>query len=151
MPEAQRVQIQGYTNSHGAYYRTSQALKELVEKGVLELVREDTTNWRVFMESFEDKGVQAEPSKLRDLVDCKARKRATLVRYYLLLLANMSASTKTCNKEGTWFARQLGVSPNSIATYNRYLEELKIIYVHRPKGRYKSNICARYEDRGRVR
>jgi hypothetical protein len=146
-------QIQGYTNSHGVFYKTSQAIKELAEKEVLDIAKEDAVNWRIFMQSFEyprNECVEVEPEALRNIMDCRVRGKASVLRYYLLLLANISSSSKTCTKEQTWFASQLGISPKSIATYNKYLEELKLIYVYRPTGMYVSNVYGRYEDRERV-
>ncbi len=78
-------------------------------------------------------------------MDCRARGKATVLRYYLLLLANISPSRKVCIKEEGWFAKQLKVSANSIATYNGYLENLKLIYVYRPAEMYLSNVYGRYE------
>lgn len=141
-------QIQGYTNSHSVFCKTTRAIEELAENKVLEIAREDTTNWRIFMQSFKPikgKYVLVQPEALRSIMDCRARGKATILRYYLLLLANISPSRKVCIKEEGWFAKQLNVSSKSISTYNEYLEKLKLIYVYRPAEMYLSNIYGRYE------
>ena len=146
-------QIRGYTNSHSVFCRTTQAIEELAEKGILKIAREDATNWRIFMQSFKPirgRYVLVDPDALRSIMDCRARGKATVLRYYLLLLANISPSRKVCIKEEGWFAKQLKVSPKSIATYNEYLETLKLIYVYRPAEMYQSNVYGRYENMRQV-
>ncbi len=140
-------QIKGITKSHSTYDTIATAIKNLISKGVLIITQENSKCWRIFMQSFEvpENGgfVKVDAEALRDIMDCKARGKAKLLRYYLLLLSYMHP---TCKKEMTWFAQELGTSTRTISTYNHYLEELKLVKVSRADHFYEANTYSRYED-----
>ena len=140
-------QIKGITKSHSTYDHMALAIKKLIKKGALVITQENSKCWRIFMQSFElpEEGgfVKVDAEDLRSIMDCKARGKSKLLRYYLLLLSYMHP---TCKKEMTWFANELGTSVKTISTYNQHLEELKLIKVKRSDQLYDSNTYSRYKD-----
>lgn len=139
-------QIKGMTKSHSMYCKTAQAIKGLIDKGVLLITQENSQCWRIFMDSFklpvEGGFVKVDADDMRSIMDCRARGRAEILRYYLLLLAYMHP---TCQRDEGWFAEQLGVSTKSIMTYNRYLQELELIKVEKSADKYGVNTYSKID------
>ena len=147
-------QITGITKSHSTYEKMAKAIKGLISKGMLMVTQENSKCWRIFMDSFKlpEQGgfVKVDAENLRMVMDCQARGKATVLRYYLLVLSYIHPGTKVCMRSEDFFAEKLHVSVKSIMTYNKHLENMKLIYILRSRDRLVPNLMGRYEDKDAI-
>jgi len=148
-------QAYGESSSHSTYDRFSSAFKSLIAKGYLRIRKVNKQAWYIFMETFaldEDESYfKVEPEDLRLLVDSIKKNRATVFRYYLLLLSTINLKTKVGFYDRTWFANILNITPNTVGNYTQQLEKLKLISVYRSADFTTSNTYGLYVDSERVR
>lgn len=139
----------GEVNSHSLNVRIRKNIHSLIEQGYLDVITQNQT-LRIFMTSFEpnkeDRFIKVDASDLRDIVDKTERKKADMLRFYLLVLTTITQNKTGCHDEG-WFAKVMNVSNQTICRYFSHLEKIQKIYVYRSASFYQSNTYGRFNDK----
>lgn len=140
----------GLTNSHSIQERIKVGLKNIVDNGYLDAVKESSHWWRIYMTSYQaqDQGYTAvDASAVRTIVDDeKLRNKPSVVRYYLLLLSTVYTKTRVGIYDQEWFCSILNLTKQTLSKYTQILEDKKLIYVYRSALMNISNTYGRYED-----
>ena len=87
---------------------------------------------------------------LKLVVASVKRGKASILRFYLLLLSSIYTKKKTGTNDQEWFAKILRISTQTVSDYMKKLEKLKLIVVYRSGIQYVSNTYGRYEDKDRI-
>lgn len=148
-------QAYGEVSSHSVGDKVKAGLKCIIDNGYLDIRRESSHWWRIFMTSYtlqENGYVAVDASVIRSIMDKEnLYNRPSIVRYYLLLLSSIYTKTKVGTYDQGWFCNILGVTKQTISKYTKVLEDLNLIYVYRSAFSNISNTYGRFEDRELVR
>lgn len=143
-------QAYGEINSHSSYDRVAVGFKGLVDKNYLKVKKINKSSWFIFMDSFDladERFILVEPEDLRTLVDKIKSNKASVLRFYLLLVTTISAKTKVGTYQREWFAKAAGMSKSTVSGYFKRLEEIELISVYRTSDFYNSNTYGLYKDK----
>lgn len=148
-------QAYGEINSHSVKDKVKVGLKDIIDNGYLDIVKESPRWWRIFMTSYKvsEEGYTAvEAENIRKIIDDEAiRNKPLIVRYYLLLLTTIYSKTKVGTFDQSWFCDKLKISKQTLSKYTTILEDKKLIAVYRSALKHVSNTYGRYEDKELVK
>ena len=147
-------QAYGEVNSHSVCDKVKAGLKSIVDNGYLDIIKESSHWWRIFMTSYKvaDEGyVAISADAARTIMDDEhIRNKPSILRYYLLLLTTIYTKTKVGTYDQSWFCEKLGVSKQTLSKYTRFLEEKQLIAVYRSALNNVSNTYGRFDDKALV-
>lgn len=148
-------QAYGEVNSHSCYDSVNSAFNSIVKKDYLDIVKESPRWWRIYMTSFavtKEGYVVVDADDIRKIVDEESlRNRASVVRYYLLLLSSIYSKTKVGTYDQSWFANVMKVTNQTLSKYLAILEDMQLVAVYRSALNNVSNTYGRYDDMALVR
>ena len=148
------------------------ALNNMIETGSIAAERSGKTRYIVKTDSLQvdvkqSKFIIADSNDIRTIMASRNMLRASLVRYYIYLMRTINADIKVYGYDGKskknvvgnqtqdYIAYIMRSSVHTIRRYNKLLEEMKVIYIHRANDfiltddglRQLNNMYGRYTDR----
>lgn len=148
------------------------ALNHLTDTGCIRGGRTGNTRYVIKTDSLQvdvkhEKFIIADSNDIRTIMDSGHILRVSLVRYYIYLMRTINADIKVYGYDGKsrknvvgnqaqdYLAYIMRASIPTVRRYNKLLEDMKVIYIHRPKDfivheggvRQMKNVYGRYADR----
>ena len=108
-----------------------------------------------FTTSVKDPAVAIEKYEISDIFNISCNEDKTkILRYFIMIIWSIDYKTKIGSMPIDYLSKEAGVSKQTAITYNKLLEDNKIIYIKHGRGKYtedgiktESNSYVRYEDR----
>ena len=108
-----------------------------------------------FTTSVKDPAVAIEKYEISDIFNISCNEDKTkILRYFIMIIWSIDYKTKIGSMPIDYLSKEAGVSKQTAITYNKLLEDNKIIYIKHGRGKYtedgiktESNSYVRYEDK----